>query len=118
MWQSRQKKDVAVEQDADTSTPLPAVLGQAFLANVLNPKAALFFVSVLPQFIRQDAPIAPQVLLLGVIDIVLGIVWWAVFVLVTGRLAGLMRRPAARRALDRITGTVLVGLGVTLVVAT
>jgi threonine/homoserine/homoserine lactone efflux protein len=87
---------------------------QAFLANVLNPKAALFFVGILPQFLQRDAPVTPQVLLLGVIDIAIGVVWWTIFVLLRSRLAGLMERPRPRRILNRVTGTVLVGLGVTL----
>jgi threonine/homoserine/homoserine lactone efflux protein len=97
---------------------LGRIFGQAFLANVLNPKAALFFVSVLPQFLQPGEAAAPQVLLLGALDIGLGLLWWAVFVLLTGRLAGLMRRSGPRKILDRVTGTVLVGLGITLVATT
>jgi threonine/homoserine/homoserine lactone efflux protein len=100
--------------DDSPPAPLRRVFVQAFLANVLNPKAALFFVGVLPQFLRPEAPLAPQILLLGVIDIAVGVLWWTVFVLLTSRLAGLMERPRPRRILDLVTGTVLVGLGVTL----
>lgn len=35
---------------------LPAVFGQAFLTNVLNPKVALFFLAFVPQFIEPSAP--------------------------------------------------------------
>lgn len=48
-----------------TPPPLLVVFRQALLANVLNPKAALFFVAVLPQFLSPTAPVAPQVLLSG-----------------------------------------------------
>ncbi|WP_410657364.1 LysE family translocator [Amycolatopsis sp. lyj-112] len=95
----------------------PRVFRQAFLSNVLNPKAALFFVSVLPQFIDRDAAVAPQVLLLGGLDIALGALWWGLFVLLTARLSGLMSRRGPRKVLDRVTGTALVGLGGALVVS-
>ncbi|WP_414938607.1 LysE family translocator [Amycolatopsis sp. cmx-11-51] len=96
--------------EAEESLPR-RVFRQAFLANVLNPKAALFFVSVLPQFIDREAAATPQVLTLGLLDIGLGVLWWGLFVLLTARLSGLMRRSGPRKVLDRVTGTALVGLG-------
>ncbi|EME52204.1 LysE family translocator [Amycolatopsis decaplanina] len=101
---------------SDVEEPLPErVFRQAFLSNVLNPKAALFFVSVLPQFVDREAAVAPQVLILGLLDIGLGALWWGLFVLLTARLSGLMRRSGPRKVLDRVTGTALVGLGGALV---
>jgi threonine/homoserine/homoserine lactone efflux protein len=117
LWKSRRggKCAEAPAQDEMTAdTRAAGVFRQAFLSNVLNPKAALFFVSVLPQFLDPAASGTLQVLLLGALDIGLGIVWWALFVLLTARLSGLMRRRGPRKVLDRATGTVLVGLGTTL----
>jgi threonine/homoserine/homoserine lactone efflux protein len=115
LWQARRTpRAVPSPRAGSAPAPLRRVFLQAFLANVLNPKAALFFVGILPQFLQRDLPVAPQVLLLGAIDIAIGLVWWTIFVLLTSRLAGLMERPRPRRILDRVTGTVLVGLGVTL----
>jgi threonine/homoserine/homoserine lactone efflux protein len=115
LWQARRTpRAVRSPRAGSAPAPLRRVFLQAFLANVLNPKAALFFVGILPQFLQRDLPVAPQVLLLGAIDIAIGLVWWTIFVLLTSRLAGLMERPRPRRILDRVTGTVLVGLGVTL----
>lgn len=117
LWQARRLPSIAPPGSGGSPpAPLQRVFIQAFLANVLNPKAALFFVGVLPQFIQRDAPVAPQVLLLGAIDIAVGVLWWIVFVLLTSRLAGLMERPRPRQILDRVTGTVLVGLGGTLAI--
>ncbi|SFW81430.1 LysE family translocator [Amycolatopsis australiensis] len=120
LWQSwrRRHDDRPAEQpgeEPETEARPARVFRQAFLSNVLNPKAALFFVSVLPQFLDPAGPAAAQVLVLGTLDIGLGVLWWALFVLLTARLSGLMRRSGPRRALDRVTGTALVGLGVTLV---
>jgi threonine/homoserine/homoserine lactone efflux protein len=118
LWQSWRRGGQAVEEprtEPAAETRAWRLFRQAFLSNVLNPKAALFFVSVLPQFLDPAGPAATQVLVLGTLDIALGVLWWALFVLLTARLSGLVRRSGPRKALDRVTGTALVGLGVTLV---
>jgi threonine/homoserine/homoserine lactone efflux protein len=97
--------------------PLLVVFRQALLANVLNPKAALFFVAVLPQFLSPTAPVAPQVLLLGTLDIVLGLAWWWLFVRAVARVARLLSGSRGRVVVGRITGVALTGLGVGLVFA-
>ncbi|MDI5980557.1 LysE family translocator [Amycolatopsis magusensis] len=118
LWQSWRKRRGDAPA-ADETTIVEAgpgrVFRQAFVSNVLNPKAALFFVSVLPQFLDPAGSAAAQVLVLGFLDIGLGVLWWLAFVLLTARLSGLMRRSGPRKVLDRVTGTALVGLGVTLV---
>jgi threonine/homoserine/homoserine lactone efflux protein len=87
------------------------VWASAFAANVLNPKAALFFVAVLPQFVTESAPALPQILLLGGADILLGCVFWAAFTLTVSRFRFLLQRRRARIALEAASGTALVGLG-------
>ncbi|CAM5725919.1 hypothetical protein SGLAM104S_09312 [Streptomyces glaucescens] len=47
---------------------------QGFLTNVLNPKAALFFLSVLPQFVHGGGSVTRQILFLGILDILIGVV--------------------------------------------
>lgn len=84
---------------------------RAFTANVLNPKAALFFVAVLPQFVTPGGPVAAQIVGLGLLDVALGAVWWAVFVLGVHRLRAGMGGARARTITDRIAGTALIGLG-------
>jgi threonine/homoserine/homoserine lactone efflux protein len=116
MLQSRQEP-AGLPTAGGPADPLPRVFRQSMLANVLNPKAALFCLSVLPQFLRPGSPAAPQVLVLGALDVGVGVLWWALFVLLTAQLRGLMSRAGPRRLLDRATGTVLVGLSVTVVVA-
>lgn len=91
---------------------------RGLLTNVLNPKAVVFFLSVLPQFIDTTGPAAPQIVLLGVIDIVVGVLWWFALVLLMRRLAGLLERPTVRMWWDRITGSLLAGAGAALAYST
>jgi threonine/homoserine/homoserine lactone efflux protein len=100
--------DETPERDAG---PAIKVWASAFAANVLNPKAALFFVAVLPQFVTESAPVLPQILLLGGADILLGCVFWAAFTLTVARFRTLLQRRRARIALDTASGTALIGLG-------
>ncbi|MDF9714665.1 LysE family translocator [Nocardioides sp. ChNu-153] len=88
-----------------------AVWRQSFVANVLNPKAALFFVAVLPQFLSTSSAVAPQVLLLGTLDVALGLVWWAVFVAGVQRLRSALGARRSRLVVDRVSGVALIGLG-------
>ncbi|MGW4280630.1 LysE family translocator [Nocardia sp. NPDC004750] len=87
------------------------VFAQAFTANVLNPKAALFFVAVLPQFLVPANPVTPQVLLLGVLDIAIGFAWWMLFVGTATRLHAVLRRRRAQIAVDSFAGVALTGFG-------
>ena len=87
------------------------VYRQSMLANVLNPKAALFFVAILPQFLDASRALGPQILLLGTLDIVLGLVWWSLFVGGIGRVRNVLGRDRSNVILDRVAGAGLIGLG-------
>jgi threonine/homoserine/homoserine lactone efflux protein len=93
-----------------------AVFWQGFITNALNPKVALFFLALLPQFVAPHAPSKALALaLLGVIFalnsllVIVPVAWAA------GRLgARLQRAEAARRWLDRALGVLFLGLAVRL----
>jgi threonine/homoserine/homoserine lactone efflux protein len=108
LWAARRHK---AEPQAVVEAP---GFRRGLLTNLLNPKMGAFYVALLPQFIPPDvAPFAFGVLLTG-IHIVLGTAWSAVLVGLAHRLRVLLRRPAARRVLDRITGTVITAFGLRL----
>lgn len=94
------------------------VLGVGYRAglvtNLLNPKIGVFFVTFLPGFVPAGAPVGATSLLLGAIFIAEGALYFTVLVLLAERVAALVRRPAVRRRLDRLTGAVLIGFGVRL----
>ncbi len=104
-------RDEVAQEDPDPSPGAGRVVGTSFLANVLNPKAALFFVAVLPQFVGSGAPVAVQVVVLGLADVVLGLAWWGVFVLGIVAIGTVLRGRRARAVVDTVSGTALVGLG-------
>jgi threonine/homoserine/homoserine lactone efflux protein len=110
LWSTRRRAE-PVRPDQETAAP---GWRRGLLTNLLNPKMGAFYVALLPQFIPPGASTFGFGVLLTCVHIVLGIVWSAVLVLLAHRLRVVLRRPAARRVLDRITGTIITGFGVRL----
>jgi threonine/homoserine/homoserine lactone efflux protein len=87
---------------------------QGFLNNVLNPKPALFYLAFLPQFFEPGDPVVVMTAILVAIHIVISIVWLVTWGWLVGRATGALTGPRWRAALERVTGCVLVGLGLRL----
>jgi threonine/homoserine/homoserine lactone efflux protein len=83
---------------------------QGLISNALNPKIAVFFTSLLPQFGHS----LPALLVLGAIFNAIGVVWLTAYALAAARGRAALQRPRVRAALDYVSGVVLVGLGVRL----
>ena len=97
---------------ADPPRPRGAAFRQGLTTNLLNPKMAVLFTSLLPQFIGRGGNPLPELLLLGAIFNALGLIWLTGFALVVARSRSALARPKVRRFQERLTGSVLIGLGV------
>ena len=87
-----------------------AALRHGVLSNLGNPKMLAFFTSLLPQFANSFAGL----LALGLSFCTMTFVWLTAYALVVTRAGALLRRERVRRAIERVTGTVLIALGVRL----
>ncbi len=87
---------------------------EGFMTNVLNPKLAVFFLSLMPQFVVSSSPALPQLALLSAVFLVVGAAWLTVYVTTIDRVGAMLRRPSMSRAIDAISGTVLLALGLRL----
>jgi threonine/homoserine/homoserine lactone efflux protein len=87
----------------------PFALGLA--TNLGNPKALLFFLSVLPQFLDGADAALPTALAVAVIPVACSLGGLSLWAIATGALRELLRSDRARRMQERIMGTVLVALG-------
>jgi threonine/homoserine/homoserine lactone efflux protein len=103
----------AVRVDASPEPRLAprAAYGQGVLSNLGNPKMAVFFTSLLPQFVPGGGASFFPMLALGLVFCSLTLVWLTGYALAVAKAGDVLRRPAIRRALDAATGTVLVALG-------
>jgi threonine/homoserine/homoserine lactone efflux protein len=89
----------------------PAVgFRQGLVSNLGNPKMAVFFPSLLPQFAHSFAAL----LTLGLVFAAMTLLWLSAYAVVVARAGDLLLRPRVRRAIDAVVGVVLVVFGVRL----
>lgn len=86
---------------------------QGLLCNLFNPKAAVFFGALLPQFLSGHAGIA-DTLVLALVAVAVTGAWFIAVANLVGTFRRLLAHGAARRAIDAVTGTALVALGLRL----
>jgi threonine/homoserine/homoserine lactone efflux protein len=98
-----------------SSTPLTPrrALRQGVLSNLGNPKMAVFFASLLPQFAPDGNASFAVLAALGFLFCAMTFAWLAFYAFAIAR-AGRFLTASVRRLLDAVTGVVLVGLGVRL----
>ena len=84
------------------------------MSNLLNPKISVFFIAFLPAFIPAGASATGFSLALGAWFIAETGLWLAVVAWLADRGVRWLRRPAAQRWIERITGVVLIGFGLRL----
>ncbi|MFC4022066.1 LysE family translocator [Micromonospora sp. GCM10011542] len=85
---------------------------QGLLGNVLNPKAAAVYLTLAPQFLHSHTSVLIPMLVLATAHAALHTCWLACWTAISGAAARLLRTVRVRRALDRLTGAILVGLGI------
>jgi threonine/homoserine/homoserine lactone efflux protein len=96
-----------------TSAPLRAAVAyrQGVISNLANPKMAVFFTSLLPQFAPGGGASFAALLALGLLFCTMTLAWLSAYAVAVAKAGDVLRRPAIRRALEAVTGAVLVALG-------
>lgn len=87
---------------------------QGVLSNLGNPKMAVFFTSLLPQFVPDGPSVFSALLGLGLLFCSMTLLWLTAYAVAVARVGDLLRGPRVRRLLDGLTGAALVGLGLRL----
>ena len=91
----------------------PRAFRQGLLSNLGNPKMAVFFTSLLPQFGGESFG---PLLALGLVFCAMTFVWLSAYAAAVAKAGDVLRRPAIKRVLDAIVGVVLVSLGLRLAI--
>ncbi|HEV3375683.1 MAG TPA: LysE family translocator [Thermoleophilaceae bacterium] len=87
---------------------------QGLLTNLFNPKIAIFYSTFLPQFIGPGDPALLLSIALAGVHIGFGLVWLTTYAWLLDRAVTAFKSSRVRRALDALTGTVLLALGLRL----
>ncbi|WP_320009219.1 LysE family translocator [Maridesulfovibrio sp.] len=93
------------------SKGISASIREGFLTNVLNPKVAVFYLALLPQFISPGESILRQSLQLMAIHFSMGIIWFSFVTLALGRVRHLLSGGKFKKRLEALSGVVFIGLG-------
>lgn len=124
-WQARRGAfhvvDGSMDPDAAERPSLQRALWRfmldGFWCNVLNPKVAIFYLALLPQFVRPGDAVLARSLLLAGVHACISISWQSILSLALGTIRPVLARPAVYRTLEAFTGLLLIGFGVRLALA-
>lgn len=91
---------------------------QGFISTILNPKALLYYVSVLPQFLSTGGiEVESQVAILSIIVIIVILIWFLFCVFVFQYIKLLFSQPKIKAAFDYMVGIILIGLSIHLLLS-
>lgn len=111
----RRDRAIAADGAEPEALRLRDAFRRAVLGNVVNPKVAVFFLAFLPQFVRPErGHVVLQFALLGLIVSAVGLVFGSLLALAAGAVSGWLRGAKVARWQHRLTGSVLLGLGLRL----
>jgi threonine/homoserine/homoserine lactone efflux protein len=95
---------------ARVRSPHPYLDGLA--STLLNPKALLFFLGLIPQFVVPGPTVTAQLLLLAGTTVLASMLWWAIVIPVAARGRTALARSHVRRAVDAVTGGALLAVAI------
>jgi threonine/homoserine/homoserine lactone efflux protein len=82
-----------------------------------NPKLAVFFVALFPQFLTRGSPVLPYALGMAAVIVALDVLWFATLAFAVDRARTLLK-PRVQHGMERFTGAVMIGLGLRLATET
>ena len=105
-----------VRQLAVSRLPPGRAYRQGAISNLGNPKMAIFFSSLLPQFVAPGPSSFVAMLGLGLVFVTMTFGWLSLYAVVIERFGVLLRRGRVRRGIDAMTGAILIAFGAHLAV--
>lgn len=105
---------IDIQEKTNRSVGFRRSLLEGFLSNILNPKAIVFYMAFLPQFIDPSGSALCQSLFLAGLHFVIAMVWLCFLARMVDHAHKWIAQPGVRRALDSATGSVMMAFGVKL----
>ncbi len=94
--------DLGAQVDHTVAGGRASLLTRGFLVNASNPKALVFFLAVMPQFVVPTAPLLPQYLAIGTTMVAVDLVVMGLYTGLAGRLLSWLRTPRQQTVLNRV----------------
>ena len=117
MWRSRGRLAIPECSENSTDASRRSLAMQGFITAIANPKGWAFFVALLPPFIDQSLPLAPQLTVLLMIILTIEFFSLVLYALGGQTLSHLLQKRSNVRVMNRIAGTLMIGVAVWLVVS-
>ncbi|QUH03073.1 LysE family translocator [Saccharopolyspora erythraea] len=115
LWKSwrHRHEPVALDLPAAPKTAIDrrTAFRQGLVSNLLNPKIILLFLTLLPQFISPGESRIVTSAVLTLVFLVVALVWWRVTSWLVGAMRAVLTRKRVMQVLERVTGGVMVALG-------
>src|SRR3954463_257504 len=102
----RKTEDDSPQRSARTS------YGSGLMTSFANPKLAVFFIALFPQFVPDGSSVLPTTLAMALLLIAVDLVYFTLPVLVVARARHAVVGSRLARRIERLTGAVMIGLGV------
>ena len=106
-WQAL-PSDMTTQAERPIGRPLTLVL-RGFLVNFSNPKAIVFMLAVLPQFLNPQAPLLMQYLVMGVTMICVDLIVMAGYTGLASKVLRMLRTPKQQRRMNRTFAGLFIG---------
>ncbi|EGR9007798.1 LysE family translocator [Vibrio vulnificus] len=112
MWRSRGKLSLSAETGSVSRANNWQLIMQGFITAIANPKGWAFMISLLPPFIDKNAPLPPQLFLLVGIILISEFVCMTLYATGGKGLKRLLGQSQNVRRLNRIAGSLMIGVGI------
>jgi threonine/homoserine/homoserine lactone efflux protein len=110
VWREKSQTDSAKKQEL----PLDAkgAFIEGLLTNVFNPKVALFYLALLPQFIHNKNSVLFESLVMATIHAIIAGIWFTLLTVLFGRFGQYVGSSKLKHRLQSLTGMAFIGLGI------
>ena len=110
-WCSRGSKALPADPAPARTRGWWRSFAEAVTVSLANPKAAVFMIAFYPQFLPADRPLLPATALLAALQVAVETTLYLALAHGVAKAGAWFRKPAIRRRLEAVSGSVLIGLG-------